>query len=107
MSRTTASPSLAIAFGATGGSFSARADSVVPGTCDGFGAVTFSPAHPILTDVISVRIGSAPLYRLRNGRADSNHRYMASARTREAMIAKSWVSEGHGPDGASMCAPLQ
>lgn len=52
-------------------------------------------------------IGSAPLYRLWNGRADSNHRYTASASTREAMIAKGWVSEGYGPDGASMCARLQ
>jgi hypothetical protein len=52
-------------------------------------------------------IGSAPLYRLWNGRTDSNHRYTASASTREAMIAKNWVSEGYGPDGASMCAPLQ
>jgi len=52
-------------------------------------------------------IGRAPLYRLWNGRVDSNHRYTSSASTRDAMNAQGWVSEGYGPDGVSMCAPLQ
>ena len=59
MSRTIASLSLAIAFGATGAtSLSAQADPVSAGTCVGFGAVTFAPAHPILTDAIGVRVKS-------------------------------------------------
>ena len=52
-------------------------------------------------------IHSAPLYRLWNGRTDSNHRYTSSASTRDAMLAKGWLSEGYGPDGVSMCAPLE
>ena len=57
------------------------------------------------TGVCTIR--TTPLYRLWNGRVDSNHRYTSSASTRDAMIAKGWYSEGYGPDGVSMCAPLQ
>lgn len=52
-------------------------------------------------------IGQAPLYRLWNARADTNHRYTSSASTREQMVAKGWISEGFGTDGVGMCTPLR
>jgi uncharacterized repeat protein (TIGR01451 family) len=48
---------------------------------------------------------SQPVYRLWNGRRDSNHRYTVDASVRAAMIALGYVSEGYGPDGVAMCAP--
>lgn len=50
-------------------------------------------------------VGSYPVYRLWNGRADSNHRYTMHAATRQQMIAKGYVAEGYSPDGIAMCAP--
>jgi hypothetical protein len=47
--------------------------------------------------------GTAPVYRLWNQRADSNHRYTADAATRTAMIARGYVPEGYGPLGVAMC----
>jgi hypothetical protein len=47
--------------------------------------------------------GTAPVYRLWNHRADSNHRYTADAATRDAMIARGYVAEGYGPLGVAMC----
>jgi len=52
-------------------------------------------------------IGEAPLYRLWNGRADSNHRYTTSESTREQMVAAGWISEGFGPLGVAMCVPVR
>jgi hypothetical protein len=46
------------------------------------------------------------VYRLWNGRADSNHRYTTSATVKALMIAAGYVAEGYGPDQAGMCAPL-
>ena len=46
------------------------------------------------------------VYRLWNGRADSNHRYTTSAAVKAAMIAAGYVAEGYGPDQVDMCAPL-
>jgi len=46
-----------------------------------------------------------PVYRLWNGRADSNHRYTTSADVKAAMIARGYVAEGDGPDQVAMCAP--
>lgn len=45
-----------------------------------------------------------PVYRLWNGRADSNHRYTTSTVVRAQMLARNFVSEGLGPDGVGMCA---
>ncbi|HEX6137028.1 MAG TPA: hypothetical protein VF059_05190 [Casimicrobiaceae bacterium] len=47
--------------------------------------------------------GTAPVYRLWNHRADSNHRYTADAATRAAMLARGYVPEGYGPLGVAMC----
>ena len=49
--------------------------------------------------------GMAPVYRLWNNRADSNHRYTADAAVRSAMVAKGYIPEGYGSDGVAMCAP--
>ena len=48
--------------------------------------------------------GTAPVYRLWNGRADSNHRYTTSLDIRQTMINQGWVPEGYGPDAVAMCA---
>jgi hypothetical protein len=49
--------------------------------------------------------GTAPVYRLWNGRADSNHRYTTSLSIRSDMMARGYVPEGYGPLGVAMCAP--
>jgi hypothetical protein len=46
-----------------------------------------------------------PVYRLWNGRYDSNHRYTTSAVVKAFMIAKGYIAEGYGPDQVVMCAP--
>jgi hypothetical protein len=45
-----------------------------------------------------------PVYRVWNGRADSNHRYTTDIATRQAMIEKGYVPEGYGPMHVAMCA---
>jgi hypothetical protein len=47
--------------------------------------------------------GTAPVYRLWNHRADSNHRYTADPATRDAMLARGYVAEGYGPLGVALC----
>jgi hypothetical protein len=47
--------------------------------------------------------GLAPVYRLWNARADSNHRFTTSSAVRSEMLARGYVAEGHGPDGVVMC----
>ena len=66
----------------------------------------FEAALPARTSGICT-VGQTALYRLWNGRADSNHRYTTSFSTREQMIAKGWISEGAGPDGVAMCVPVR
>jgi hypothetical protein len=44
-----------------------------------------------------------PAYRLWNGRADSNHRFVTDRSRRGAMVAKGWIAEGYGPDAVAMC----
>jgi probable HAF family extracellular repeat protein len=46
-----------------------------------------------------------PVYRLWNGRADSNHRYTTSTVVKSTMIANGYIAEGYGPDQVDMCAP--
>jgi hypothetical protein len=50
-------------------------------------------------------IGLVPVYRLWNARVDTNHRYTASPAVRDAMVARGYVAEGHGPAAVAMCAP--
>jgi hypothetical protein len=44
-----------------------------------------------------------PVYRLWNGRADSNHRYTTRLELRDALVEQGWISEGYGPLGAVWC----
>ena len=44
------------------------------------------------------------VYRLWNGRADSNHRYTTSTTVKAMMIANGYIAEGYGPDQVDMCA---
>jgi Repeat of unknown function (DUF5648) len=44
------------------------------------------------------------VYRLWNGRTDSNHRYTTDAAVKVAMLAQGYVAEGYGPDATIMCA---
>jgi hypothetical protein len=45
-----------------------------------------------------------PVYRLWNGRPDTNHRFVTDRAERDAMIARGWIPEGQGLDGVAMCA---
>ncbi|MDQ6618741.1 MAG: hypothetical protein M3Z31_03425 [Pseudomonadota bacterium] len=48
----------------------------------------------------------APVFRLWNQRADSNHRYTTSPSVKAQMVAKAYVPEGYGAGASIMCAPL-
>mgnify|MGYP005813254543 CR=1 FL=1 len=45
-----------------------------------------------------------PVYRLWNGKPDTNHRFVTDEAERDAMIARGWILEGEGIDGIAMCA---
>ena len=45
------------------------------------------------------------VYRLWNGRIDSNHRYTTDLAVRQDMIANGWIPVGYGALGVVMCAP--
>lgn len=70
----------------TGAAFYVRLPDVTTGLCPG---------------------GTQPVYRLWNGRADSGHRFTTNASTRADMVAMGYISEGYGPLGVAMCAPLR
>jgi len=44
-----------------------------------------------------------PMYRLWNGRADTNHRFTTSRAVRDAMVAQGWIIEGYGAQPVAMC----
>ncbi len=48
-------------------------------------------------------VGATPIYRLWNGRVDSNHRYTTSLDVRGLMLARGYVAEGYGADGVAFC----
>jgi hypothetical protein len=48
--------------------------------------------------------GTLPVYRLWNGRTDSNHRYTTDRAIRQRMLDRGYVAEGAGRDGVVMCA---
>lgn len=50
---------------------------------------------------------TVPVYRLWNGRADSNHRYTTSLQVRQQMLERGFVPEGYGDLGVAMCAPIR
>lgn len=48
---------------------------------------------------------SAPVYRVWNARASTDHRYPSSRQARDALVAAGWTSEGAGSSGVAWCAP--
>lgn len=46
-----------------------------------------------------------PVYRLWNGKPDTNHRFTLDKQVRTTMIGSGWVSEGYGPLGVALCVP--
>ena len=48
---------------------------------------------------------TVPVYRVWNGRTDSNHRYTTDPAVISDMVARGYVREGYGPDAVIMCAP--
>ena len=48
--------------------------------------------------------GGVPIYRVWNGRDDSNHRYLTTLAARDAMLDMDYVAEGYGPDSVTLCA---
>lgn len=49
--------------------------------------------------------GSQPVYRVWNGRADTNHRYTTDIAVRDQMLTRGYVPEGYGPNAVAMCVP--
>jgi hypothetical protein len=51
--------------------------------------------------------GTNPIYRLYNNKPDANHFYAAAKSVRDGkLVGLGYVSEGYGPNGVTMCAPL-
>jgi len=48
---------------------------------------------------------TVPVYRLWNGRVDSDHRYTTDIALRDSMVAMGYIAEGYGPTAVAMCAP--
>ena len=46
-----------------------------------------------------------PVYRLWNGRSDTNHRYTPDRRVWDQMRTLGWTPEGYGPAQVALCAP--
>jgi hypothetical protein len=63
---------------------------------------------PVASDTGSCATGTIPVYRIyNNGMGGApNHRYTASAATRDQMVSDGWVLEGNGPGFAFMCSPM-
>jgi hypothetical protein len=50
--------------------------------------------------------GTIPVYRVFDGRADANHRYMIDRAIRDLMVSQQhWIAEGDGDDLVVMCVP--
>jgi serine protease len=62
------------------------------------------PQYSYPRDPGACPIGTKPVYRLYNSRADINHRYTTSLMIRQQMIDAGWASEGYGNLGVAMCA---
>jgi hypothetical protein len=62
--------------------------------------------HMALPDALTGACGEGklPVFRLWNGRAPTNHRYLTDGAARLQMLAAGWIAEGYGPEGVAMCA---
>ena len=49
-------------------------------------------------------VGTLPVYRFFNNRNDANHRYTVDRSVRRAMLNRSWVPEGNGPNAVAFCS---
>lgn len=58
---------------------------------------------PVMSGFIDGDIPLRPVFRLWNGREDTNHRYTTRLDVRSAMIDRGWVSEGSGALGVVWC----
>lgn len=58
---------------------------------------------PVMPGFIDGDIPLRPVFRLWNGRADTNHRYTTRLDVRAAMLDRGWISEGYGPLGVVWC----
>jgi serine protease len=47
-----------------------------------------------------------PVYRFFNNRRDANHRYTVDLSVRRAMVNRSWIPEGHGPNSVVFCSAI-
>ncbi len=72
-----------------------------------FVAETAAAMYEVLPNLVSGECpaATAPVYRLWNGRADTNHRYTTDANARTAMLMAGWIAEGYGATGVAWCAP--
>lgn len=63
--------------------------------------------HIALPDTVTggCAVGTVPVYRVWNNRADANHRYTTDPAIRNMMVARGGIAEGYGPDRVIMCAP--
>jgi hypothetical protein len=52
---------------------------------------------------LSTTVVSRPVYRLWNGKAEANHRFVSGLAKRNEMVARGWIPEGYGPDGVAFC----
>jgi len=50
--------------------------------------------------------GTLGVHRFFNNRRDANHRYTLDASVQRAMVNRSWIPEGDGPDAVVFCSPL-
>ena len=58
---------------------------------------------PSMSGFIDGDIALRPVFRLWNGRDDTNHRYTTRLDVRTAMLDRGWVAEGDGPLGVAWC----
>jgi photosystem II stability/assembly factor-like uncharacterized protein len=75
-----------------------------------YSGYVYETANAFYVDLPNSLTGACPdltgaVYRLWNGRADSNHRYTTDPAIKAQMVALGYVAEGYGPDKVSMCAP--
>jgi photosystem II stability/assembly factor-like uncharacterized protein len=75
-----------------------------------YSGYVYETANAFYVDLPNTLTGACPartgaVYRLWNGRADSNHRYTTDPAIKAQMVALGYVAEGYGPDKVSMCAP--
>jgi serine protease len=63
--------------------------------------------YVVLSDALgNCQAGTVPVYRFFDNRNDANHRHTIDQTVRRAMINRSWVPEGSGPNAVAFCSPF-